>query len=134
MLWRRQEIEAFSPAPVRTATTDSNGRFNFSDVTPGPFKLTVTSKGFAEQTVTGTLHAGESFDARSIVLVMSAAASEVDVTATQTEIAQEELKQEETQRVLGVIPNFYVTYVPNAPPLTRKQKYWPSRGSRRWTR
>jgi hypothetical protein len=111
------------PAPVRTATTDSNGRFNFSDVTPGPFKLTVTSKGFAEQTVTGTLHAGESFDARSIVLVMSAAASEVDVTATQTEIAQEELKQEETQRVLGVIPNFYVTYVPNAPPLTRKQKY-----------
>jgi hypothetical protein len=104
-------------------TTDSNGRFNFFGVPPGPFKLTVTSTGFAEQTVTGTLHAGESFDASSIVLVMNAATSEVDVTATRTEIAQEELRLEETQRVLGVIPNFYVTYVPNAPPLTSKQKY-----------
>jgi hypothetical protein len=54
---------------------------------------------------------------------MNAASSEVDVTATREEIATEELKQEETQRVLGVIPNFYVTYVPDAPPLTRRQKY-----------
>jgi hypothetical protein len=114
---------ASAPAPVRAATTDNNGQFNFSDVPPGAFKVTVTSSGFATQTISGTLHAGENFDAKSIVMVMSAATSEVEVMATQTEIAQEELKQEETQRVLGVIPNFYVTYVPNAPPLTTKQKY-----------
>ena len=46
---------------------------------------------------------------------MSGATSEVEVTATPVEIAQEELKQEETQRVFGVLPNFYVSYVPNAP-------------------
>jgi hypothetical protein len=54
---------------------------------------------------------------------MSGTTSDVLVTASQQEIAQEQLKQEETQRVLGVIPNFYVTYVPNAPPLTSKQKF-----------
>jgi hypothetical protein len=111
------------PGVLRAATTDSNGQFDFADVPPGAFKLTVTSKGFATQIVTGTLHAGESFEAKAIVLGMNATTSEVDVTATREEIAQEELTQEETQRVLGVIPNFYVTYVPDAPPLTRKQKY-----------
>lgn len=110
-------------APAPATATDSNGQFNFPDVPPGAFTLTFTSKGFATQKISGTLHPGENFDAKSIVMVMSAATSEVDVTATSTEIATEELKLEETQRVLGVIPNFYVTYVPNAPPLTAKQKY-----------
>jgi hypothetical protein len=114
---------ASAPVAMRTATTDSAGRFNFPDVPPGTFRLTVTSNGFATQTVAGTLSAGQSFEAKAFVLVMNATTSEIDVTATREEIAQEELKQEETQRVLGVIPNFYVTYVPDAPPLTRKQKY-----------
>jgi hypothetical protein len=110
-------------ATPREATTDGNGRFNFDGVPPGAFKLTVSSNGFATQVVTGTLGAGESHEAEEIVLAVSSANTEIDVTATQQEIATEELKQEETQRVLGVIPNFYVTYVPNAPPLTRRQKY-----------
>jgi hypothetical protein len=107
----------------RVATTDSNGAFGFADVIPGAFKLTVSATGFEPQSVTGSVRAGESYEAKPVALVMSAATSEVDVSATQVEIAQEELKQEETQRVLGVLPNFYVSYVPNAPPLTRKQKY-----------
>jgi hypothetical protein len=115
--------EAASSSAVRTATTDSNGRFSFDGVPPGAFKLTVSSNGFATQVVTGTLSAGESCEVKEIVLVMNTTASEIDVTATPEEIATEELKLEETQRVLGLIPNFYVTYVPNAPPLTSKQKY-----------
>jgi hypothetical protein len=117
------EIAGSGLAAVRAATTDSNGRFDFAEVPPGAFKITVTSKGFATQIVTGTLHAGESYEAKAILLGMNATTSEVNVTATREEIAQEELNQEETQRVLGVIPNFYVTYVPDAPPLTRKQKF-----------
>lgn len=116
----RSSINAAAP---REATTDSNGRFNFDGVPPGAFKVTVSAGGFSTQAVTGTLAAGESYEAKEIVLAMSGASSEVEVTATPEEIATEELKQEETQRVLGVIPNFYVTYVPNAPPLTPKQKY-----------
>ena len=33
------------------------------------------------------------------------------------------MKDEEKQRVLGVIPNFYISYVPNAAPLNTKQKF-----------
>jgi len=37
-------------------------------------------------------------------------------------MTEEELKQEEHQRLLGIIPNFISTNDPNAPPLTPKQK------------
>jgi hypothetical protein len=49
--------------------------------------------------------------------------SEVKVTATQVEIATEQVREEEQQRVLGMIPNFYVSYAPNAAPLTTRQKF-----------
>lgn len=108
---------------VMETTSGSDGQFNFADVTPGAFKLTINSNGFTTQVLTGTLHPGESFEPKPIVLTMSAASSEVQVTASREEIAQEELKLEETQRVFGVIPNFYVVYAPHAPPLTPKQKF-----------
>lgn len=110
-------------SPPRTTTSDSNGRFDFDSVPAGDFKLTVSSSGFASRVVAGTLQAGQSFEAKPIVLSMKVATTDVEVTTTPAAIAEEELKQEETQRVLGVFPNFYVTYVPNAPPLTSKQKY-----------
>ena len=40
--------------------------------------------------------------------------------ATPEELAVQEVKLEEKQRVLGVIPNFYVVYDHNAVPLTTK--------------
>ena len=115
-------VEAGATA-TQTAVSDSNGRFSFAIVPAGPFKLTVTSGGFGTQGLAGTLKPGESYEARPIVLTMNGASSEVRVTATQVEIAEEQLKQEETQKVLGVMPNFYVSYVPNAPPLTARQKF-----------
>ncbi|MDR3774130.1 MAG: carboxypeptidase-like regulatory domain-containing protein [Terracidiphilus sp.] len=110
-------------AAVQATRTDSYGRFSFSGVSGGAFRLTVGSAGFATQVVTGTLEPGESYECEPIVLVMSGAASEVRVAASREEIAVEQFRQEETQHVLGVLPNFYVSYVPNAPPLTAKQKF-----------
>ena len=49
--------------------------------------------------------------------------SEVQVTASQQDTAVEQFHEEEKQRVLGIIPNFYVSYAPDAPPLTTRQKY-----------
>jgi len=45
------------------------------------------------------------------------------VGVSQVEVAEEQLKVEEKQRVLGVLPNFYVSYIPNAAPLDAKQKF-----------
>jgi hypothetical protein len=109
--------------PVRTLTSESGGRFNFANVPPGAFKLTISSNGFATQVISGYLHSGESFEVPAIVLLVAGTASEVRVTASQQEIALEQFRSEEKQRILGVIPNFFVTYVPNAPPLTSKQKF-----------
>ena len=39
------------------------------------------------------------------------------------QLALQQLKAEEKQRILGVIPNFYVTYDKNPMPLTTKMKY-----------
>jgi hypothetical protein len=39
------------------------------------------------------------------------------------EVATEQVKIEETQRVFGIIPNFYVVYDPNPAPLTTRLKF-----------
>jgi hypothetical protein len=54
---------------------------------------------------------------------VSAAVTEVHVTANQEEIAEEEVHLEESQRVLGIVPNFYSNYDWNAPPLSARQKF-----------
>jgi hypothetical protein len=54
----------------------------------------------------------------------------VDVTSTRVELAQRQIKEQEQQRLLGVLPNFFVSYIPDAVPLTARQKFelsWKSR-------
>jgi hypothetical protein len=56
-------------------------------------------------------------------MTVAASAAEVKVSLTPVEEAEAEIKDEEKQRVLGVIPNFYVTYNPAAVPLHPRQKF-----------
>jgi hypothetical protein len=42
---------------------------------------------------------------------------------TVEDLAEQQITVEEHQRILGILPNFYVSYVPNAAPLTREQKF-----------
>jgi hypothetical protein len=104
-------------------TSDSDGQFFFAGIVPGAFQLTITSPGFATQTSSGTLHAGEDYVAPPITLAVAGAAAEVQVSLTPREEAEAEIKDEEKQRVLGVIPNFYVTYNPAAVALSPRQKF-----------
>lgn len=109
--------------PPQTQATDPNGAFHFAPVPPGPFRLSFTSTGFATQTVSGILRPGQSYTAPTVVLPVANTSNSVHVSASQGEIAQAQLNIEEKQRVLGVIPNYYVTYDPHAAPLTTRQKY-----------
>jgi hypothetical protein len=101
----------------------NNGQFEFSNVAPGAFELVVTAPGFATKTSSGTVHSGESVIVPQIALEVASNLTEVEVGLSQTEVAAEQIKVEEKQRVLGMIPNFYVTYDPHAVPLTSKQKF-----------
>ncbi|MFZ0284226.1 MAG: carboxypeptidase-like regulatory domain-containing protein [Terriglobales bacterium] len=104
------------------ALTGDDGQFSFTGVPPGPFQLTIASPGFATQTASGVLQPGEIHVIPQITLAV-AANIEVQVGVPPVEVAEEQLKVQEKQRVLGFIPNFYVSYVPNAVPLTSKQKF-----------
>lgn len=110
-------------APVRTETTDSSGRFSFTAIPAGAYKLTISCNGFATQFKSIVLSAGQSYQAEPVVLLVTTADSEVRVTASTAELAQVEVQLEEKQRVLGFIPNFYVAYDPHAPPLNTRQKF-----------
>jgi hypothetical protein len=109
--------------PAQTTTTNADGGFTFSNVSPGPFTLNFSAKGFTTQAVTGTLQSGQSYEVPAITLAFAKAVSEVDVTASTTEISEAQLQIEEKQRVFGIIPNFYVAYTKDTPPLTAKQKF-----------
>ena len=108
--------------PKRGMLSGDDGHFSFTNVPPGPFHLTIISAGFATQVFSGILPPGEINNVQ-IALGVAAAITEVQVGLTQTEVAEEEIKIEEKQRVLGVFPNFYVSYIPNAAPLNSKQKF-----------
>ena len=109
---------------TKTVETDPNGEFIFANLPAGRFSLTIASQGFETQIVTGELHPGENWDAHNVVLPLKAATSEVRVSAAaQAEIAEQQIHIEEQQRVLGVLPNYYVSYEKNPIPLTSRQKF-----------
>ncbi len=105
------------------AQAGDDGLYSFANVAPGPFQLSITAEGFATQSSSGVLHSGENVTVPQITLALATEITEVRVELSPIEIAQEQIKDEEKQRVLGFIPNFYVTYVPNAAPLNTRQKF-----------
>lgn len=112
----------------RAVMSNDKGFFEFNDVEPGTtYHITISANGFANWTspdiilkpgqyaiLTGSnLHIAQALT--TITVASSAASSE--------EIAAEQVKVEEQQRILGFLPNFYVVYDHNAAPLTTKLKF-----------
>jgi hypothetical protein len=121
----RVKLTEQAPSASQESVTGGDGAFLFAKVAAGPFQLSITSTsaGFAAQTASGILHAGENYVAPVMTLALAATMTDVEVGVSQIEVAEEQIKIEEKQRVLGVLPNFYVSYIPDAAPLTSKQKF-----------
>jgi carboxypeptidase family protein len=111
-------------APNHEMRSGDNGEFSFAKIAPGPFKVTVMSAGMATKTYSGVLAPGQFYIVPQIALAVAAENTEVRVEGLPpTELAEVQIKEQEKQRILGVIPNFYISYVPDAVPLTPKQKF-----------
>jgi Carboxypeptidase regulatory-like domain len=110
------------PAAPDTVT-DEEGQFYFTNVAAGRLKLSIIAVGFASQDLSVDLHAGQVYEISRLMLDIAVQVTEVRVTMTQTELADQQLKEQEKQRVFYLIPNFYVTYNPNAVPLNTRQKF-----------
>jgi hypothetical protein len=113
------------PAAERlAAVTKDDGSFAFHDVTPGiAYQITIAAEGFAEWSSAVTVEPGQEKTVADIKLRILAVQRAVTVNYSSKEVAAQQLKAEEQQRVLGFIPNLYVTYEPHPEPLTTKMKF-----------
>ncbi len=112
-----------SATPAAETVTAADGHFSFADAVPGPFQLSIALSGFKTQTVSGTLRADQGCLVPAITLELAPVVTEVSVHLSQEQIAEEQIKVQEQQRIVGVIPNFYASYVPDAAPLNTRQKF-----------
>lgn len=106
----------------REARSDGEGHFVFTDVAPGAFQLAFAASGFANLEKSGVLREGEDYVVPQIELAVGTTV-ELEVTLPQEQVAEDQVRVEEQQRLLGVFPNFYVSYDPKAVPLTTKLKF-----------
>jgi hypothetical protein len=112
--------------PPQETRSGHNGQFLFAEVAPGPFRLTVTAPGFSTLEFSADLRPGEAFLVPPITLSVATAFAEVHVKEsplTSTQLADIQLSEQTKQRVLGFIPNFYVSYDRDAVAMTAKQKF-----------
>jgi hypothetical protein len=110
------------PSPQETFT-DPDGRFTIPNVSAGGFRLTITSSGFATSYATGTVMPGQYLQVPTIIIPVATANSDVEVTLSNVDLAEAEIHVEEHQRLVGFVPNFFVTYDWHAAPLTSRQKF-----------
>ena len=107
---------------LQTAKSDANGHFMFTRVPAGSYRVIVEAVGFAPfTTYEFTISPLQVYIVPEISLSVAGSTTSVVVRPTE-EIAAEQVKVEEQQRFFGVFPNFYVSYVPDAAPLTSRQK------------
>jgi hypothetical protein len=110
--------------PDRVAVAGDNGEFTFSDLPQGTYRMDITSAGMEPFTVPDiVIHPGEARVLPAIAMGVANQTVSVNVSVTPTELAQEEVKAALQQRVLGVLPNFYSSYIWNAEPLNPGQKF-----------
>jgi len=110
-------------SPKQEVLSGDDGQFTFAQLVPGTFRITITARNFTTPTFSGILHPGESYMVPPIAMALVSATTQLQVVAARTEVAEEEIHLQEKQRVLGILPNFYVSYVRDAYPLNSKQKF-----------
>jgi hypothetical protein len=116
-----QDVESNA---TNTTASDEHGVFAFSSVPEGRYVVRINAAGFASWQIKDILvvHEGEGLVLPEVQLGVEEISTTVNAITVE-DLAEQQITSEEHQRILAVLPNFYVSYVPNAAPLTRKQKF-----------
>ena len=108
-----------------TTMANDNGFFEFRDVKSGtPYRVTVHADGFADWTSSAfVLDQGQYKILTDCRLPLPDVQTTIKVGYSSVEVATEQVKTAEKQRVMGIVPNFYVVYDRDPAPLTVKLKF-----------
>jgi hypothetical protein len=117
-------ILSSSSETTRVSTTDDSGAFVFSGLLPGTYQIRVSGASL-EPWVSGDvlLGAGERREVSVTPTGIPTMNTTVDVTATLKDVAEAQVQEEEKQRILGILPNFYSSYRWDALPMTPRLKF-----------
>jgi hypothetical protein len=108
---------------LHTMVSGADGEFNFTKIHPGPYLVVVNAKGFAPfVSEEFTVAVQQAYEVPIVSLSVATTSIEVMVRPIDL-IAAEQIRAAEKQRLMGVIPNFYTSYIYDAAPLTWKQKF-----------
>src|SRR5262249_51375870 len=109
----------------QTVVSNENGVFQFDGLKPGiPYRITIDANGFESwKSETVILTPGQYFLLKDVKLKLTVLVASVTVYSSQEQIATQQVTLQEHQRVLGFLPNFYVSYEKDPVPLTPKLKF-----------
>lgn len=108
----------------RVAASESTGTFKFIDLPPGVYRVAINATGFAPYTSAAvSLNAGELRELPIVNIRLPATTATVDVTATVHQVAQAQVQEQEKQRVLGFLPDYFTSYIWTAAPMTPQLKF-----------
>ena len=117
-------VENTATHAVRTAAADQDGFFRLSEVSPGSYAVTITAGGFAPWTSRLTVGSdGAPEEIAAIAMRVAEVNTSVQAVFSVHEIADDQVRAEEKQKIAGFIPNFYVVYDWHAAPLSPGQKF-----------
>ena len=120
----RITLQSRDGLPDRTEPADATGFFSFNHLPAGTFKIKVTATDLQPyESFEIPLHAGENRQLPIIALPIATSNVTVQVVVTQEQIANEQVTAQIQQRVFGILPNFYTSFVWDAAPLNSKQKF-----------
>jgi hypothetical protein len=117
-------LETLDGTARHIEVADTVGFFSFKNLSPGTFKVRITAPGLEPfESYEITLHAGEKYQLPKVALPIVVARLELNVTITEEQLAQEQVDAQIQQRVFGIFPNFYTSFIWNAAPLRPRQKF-----------
>jgi hypothetical protein len=101
----------------------ANGEFTFSQIPAGSYRVTVNARDLEPfQSVEIVLTAQQAYEMPAILLRVATANTQMTVRPIE-EVAAVQVKAQEQQRILGIVPNFYTSFIYDAAPLTTRQKF-----------
>jgi hypothetical protein len=118
-------LQGPTPHDSYTGLASDSGFFELRNVKSGvPFRVTVHAQGFADWTSAPiVLGVGQYKLLTDCTLQLEEVRTTVNVGYSSVLVATEQVAAQEKQRVLGIIPNFYVNYDPDPAPMTAKLKF-----------